>query len=162
MNTDRARRLNRSPRLDHARRSTLHGTAKPPAQGCNGLQEAAQKTPACAGEFERSGAFREQDQRAFGSRAMSERFSHRVAVRSSRGRALLNFRESAAHTPIEREEGENSTRYFRERIERWKAVLRNDPCAYCGRPATTIDHITPKSLRAAGEWPLWSDYTRGV
>lgn len=30
---------------------------------------------------------------------------------------------------------------------RWKAVLRADPCAYCGGPSETIDHI---EARGAG------------
>lgn len=27
----------------------------------------------------------------------------------------------------------------------YKRVLRKDPCAYCGGPSGTIDHITPRS-----------------
>lgn len=40
---------------------------------------------------------------------------------------------------------------------RWYiGVLREDPCAYCGGPGGTIDHIVPKF--SAGE-NQWSNFT---
>jgi 5-methylcytosine-specific restriction endonuclease McrA len=27
----------------------------------------------------------------------------------------------------------------------WQAVLRRDPCAYCGEPSATLDHILPQA-----------------
>jgi hypothetical protein len=32
---------------------------------------------------------------------------------------------------------------------RWDEVLRADPCAYCGQPGGTIDHIVPRSQDGA-------------
>lgn len=34
----------------------------------------------------------------------------------------------------------------------WEAVVRRDPCSYCGKspPAGTVDHIEPKSKRSRG------------
>lgn len=42
---------------------------------------------------------------------------------------------------------------------RWMAILRNDPCAFCGfRAAGTIDHITPRARRDALTH-TWLNYT---
>jgi hypothetical protein len=43
---------------------------------------------------------------------------------------------------------------------RWAALLRRDPCAYCGRrPGGTLDHVTPRSDAAFGEAHNWLNYT---
>lgn len=34
--------------------------------------------------------------------------------------------------------------------EAWKRLLRFDPCAYCGGPSGTVDHIEPQSRAARG------------
>lgn len=34
----------------------------------------------------------------------------------------------------------------------WREVVKRDPCVYCGRPATTIDHITPKAHGGENGW----------
>ncbi|MGE3404529.1 MAG: HNH endonuclease [Vicinamibacterales bacterium] len=34
----------------------------------------------------------------------------------------------------------------------WRAVLRRDPCAYCGGPAGTIDHIRPTGRGGRNGW----------
>lgn len=34
----------------------------------------------------------------------------------------------------------------------WREVVKRDPCVYCGRPATTIDHITPKARGGENGW----------
>ncbi|KPC63812.1 hypothetical protein ADL27_61320 [Streptomyces sp. NRRL F-6602] len=31
-------------------------------------------------------------------------------------------------------------------------IIANDPCAYCGAPADTIDHIIPVAAGGGGEW----------
>jgi|ERR1039458_1109687 hypothetical protein len=38
-----------------------------------------------------------------------------------------------------------------ETIE-YRAILRNDPCSYCGGPGETIDHITPISAGGSNQW----------
>ena len=32
------------------------------------------------------------------------------------------------------------------------AVLRHDPCSYCGESATSVDHIQPRSAGGAHDW----------
>ncbi len=32
----------------------------------------------------------------------------------------------------------------------WLRLLRADPCAYCGRPGGTVDHVDPRSRRPRG------------
>lgn len=34
----------------------------------------------------------------------------------------------------------------------YMSVILNDPCAYCGGPTTTVDHIVPVSRGGDGEW----------
>lgn len=44
----------------------------------------------------------------------------------------------------------------------WMRIVREDPCAYCGRrPAGTLDHIEPqsRSARVPGGCHWWGNYT---
>jgi hypothetical protein len=41
----------------------------------------------------------------------------------------------------------------------WKAVLRADPCAYCGKPGGTVDHIVPRPARPPARPGGWWNYT---
>jgi 5-methylcytosine-specific restriction endonuclease McrA len=34
----------------------------------------------------------------------------------------------------------------------YMALLRHDPCSYCGEPAGTIDHIHPLNSGGSGGW----------
>jgi 5-methylcytosine-specific restriction endonuclease McrA len=34
----------------------------------------------------------------------------------------------------------------------WRSILRRDPCAYCGAPAQTVDHIVAKARAGADRW----------
>lgn len=34
----------------------------------------------------------------------------------------------------------------------WAAILRADPCSYCGNPGGTIDHIRPLAGYGGGHW----------
>jgi len=34
----------------------------------------------------------------------------------------------------------------------WRAIIRNDPCAYCGAPFEEIDHIVPHRLGGNDSW----------
>jgi 5-methylcytosine-specific restriction endonuclease McrA len=46
--------------------------------------------------------------------------------------------------------------------EAWQAILRRDPCAYCGAPhAGTVDHIEPRCREARGIGPVhgWINLT---
>jgi hypothetical protein len=40
--------------------------------------------------------------------------------------------------------------YIEERT--WRAVLRRDPCVYCGSEASGLDHIWPKSRGGSDHW----------
>jgi 5-methylcytosine-specific restriction endonuclease McrA len=42
--------------------------------------------------------------------------------------------------------------------ERWKRLLRHDPCSYCGQRAGTVDHIVAKAFRVARR-SRWLDFT---
>lgn len=35
----------------------------------------------------------------------------------------------------------------------WKVIVRADPCAYCGRPSETVDHLQPTSAGGHRGWP---------
>lgn len=34
----------------------------------------------------------------------------------------------------------------------YRRAMRNDPCAYCGAPATALDHIEPSSMGGTDDW----------
>ncbi len=38
----------------------------------------------------------------------------------------------------------------------WAAITRKDPCAYCGNPAGTMDHIEPQARKATGIGGIYS------
>jgi 5-methylcytosine-specific restriction endonuclease McrA len=41
---------------------------------------------------------------------------------------------------------------------RWMRLVRQDPCAYCGGPAGTVDHIRPQCRRdrTTHRWVNWT------
>lgn len=39
----------------------------------------------------------------------------------------------------------------------WAAIIRDDPCTYCGRRGGTLDHIDP--LVSAAQRDVWMNYT---
>jgi hypothetical protein len=45
----------------------------------------------------------------------------------------------------------------------WERIIRADPCAYCGRPAGTVDHIEPRNplrvCRGLGGVYSWMNFT---
>lgn len=43
----------------------------------------------------------------------------------------------------------------------YRLVLQADPCAYCGEPATDVDHIDPVVRGASNEWPNLTAACRG-
>lgn len=48
-------------------------------------------------------------------------------------------------------------RESRRRVRgKWPAVYKRDPCAYCGAPSTTLDHIEPRSR---GHRLTWANAT---
>jgi 5-methylcytosine-specific restriction endonuclease McrA len=40
----------------------------------------------------------------------------------------------------------------RARLEEYVAILRRDPCCYCGAPMEDIDHVVPRALGGEHEW----------
>ncbi len=42
--------------------------------------------------------------------------------------------------------------------DRWMRLIRRDPCAYCGGPSGTVDHIRPRCRpdRTTHRWVNWT------
>ena len=36
--------------------------------------------------------------------------------------------------------------------QKWKQLIRRDPCAYCGGPGGTMDHIRPQASGGQADW----------
>ena len=43
--------------------------------------------------------------------------------------------------------------------EGWRRIVREDPCAWCGGPGGSLDHIEPRSLTRPGRRRSWTNLT---
>ena len=64
---------------------------------------------------------------------------------------------------------EHVRQYYRERARRTRpirdertgqAIMRRDPCSYCGGPGGEVDHITPVTKGGPNEWDNWAGACR--
>lgn len=51
-----------------------------------------------------------------------------------------------------KEHARRKARQAREMDQEYAAILRRDPCSYCGGPGGEVDHIVPPSKGGTGHW----------
>jgi 5-methylcytosine-specific restriction endonuclease McrA len=73
-------------------------------------------------------------------------------ARATPAAVLEEFLRDDGGTPLGRgyPSGRPSRRDGERHYDAWLRMLRADPCAYCGGPGGTVDHVEPRSRPARG------------
>jgi len=67
-------------------------------------------------------------------------------------RAKHRFRQTQRALYLARKRLEMARRRFTAETAKYAALIAHDPCAYCGEPGGTIDHIEPLVNGGANHW----------
>lgn len=147
----------------YARRDGAKATLRSPCKACLRIahRERRRANPAKARAEWHAYAKRNPDKIA---QYVANRPKEQVRASSARHRArnrtrvLARRREIyAANIEAERERARLRVRRRRvgkdrDSVEYMEGPLADDPCSYCGNPATSVDHIDPIALGGSNHW----------